>query len=191
MCHLTSVGMDGYPLRIGRRSEGIGGLRLARNPRSEYGFQWRLMMESETKKRTTHKNEFVKLTNLETNEVKFYRNGLDASMDIGCPHVLVSRALRNEGEEEGKGNWRVEYISKDDPQCEEFKQKMEDRRRDIRKSLVEYAHTQMLKRKEFVEGEKAKRKAQHDELVRSVRSMVSCALESLKEQLQEEAEDYK
>ena len=145
------------------------------------------MMEIETQKRTTHKNEFVKVTNLETNEVKFYRNGLDASMDIGCPHVLVSRALRNEGEEEGKGNWRVEYISKDDPQCEEFKQKMEDRRRDIRKSLVEYAHTQMLKRKEFVEGEKAKRKAEHDELVRSVRSMVSCALESLKEQLQEEA----
>ena len=34
----------------------------------------------------------------------------------------------------------------------------------------------MLKRKEFVEGEKAKRKAEHDEFVRVVRSMVSCAL---------------
>ena len=42
--------------------------------------------------------------------------------------------------------------------------------------LLEYAHNQMLKRKEFVEGEKAKRKAQHDELVRAVRSMASCAL---------------
>ena len=42
--------------------------------------------------------------------------------------------------------------------------------------LVEYAHEQMLKRKAYVEGEKAKRKAQHDELVRAVRSMASCAL---------------
>ena len=46
----------------------------------------------------------------------------------------------------------------------------------MRKSLVEYAHNQMLKRKAYVEGEKAKRKAQHDELVRAVRGMVSCAL---------------
>ena len=46
----------------------------------------------------------------------------------------------------------------------------------LRESLVEFAHDQMLKRKEFVEGEKAKRKAEHDELVRAVRSMVANAL---------------
>lgn len=133
-------------------------------------------MESETKKRTSHKNEFVKVTNLETNEVKFFKNGMEAAREIGCPHTLVYKALRNEGEEEGKGNWRVEYISKDDPQCATFKKELEDRIHDMRKSLVEYAHNQMLKRKAYVEGEKAKRKAQHDELVRAVRSMVSCAL---------------
>lgn len=42
--------------------------------------------------------------------------------------------------------------------------------------LLEYAHNQMLKRKEFVEGEKAKRKAQHDEFVRTVRAMVANVL---------------
>ena len=46
----------------------------------------------------------------------------------------------------------------------------------MRKSLVEYAHNQMLKRKAYVEGEKAKRKAKPDELVRAVRSMVANAL---------------
>ena len=149
------------------------------------------MEESETKKRTSHKNEFVKVTNLVTQQVKFFKNGMEAAREIGCPRTLVYKALRNQGEEEGKGNWRVEYISKDDPQCDEYKKEFEDRMRKLRESLVEFAHEQMLKRKAYVEGEKAKRKAKHDELVRAVRSMASCALESLKEQLQEEAEDYK
>lgn len=146
-------------------------------------------MESETKKRTSHKNEFVKATNAQTNEVKFFKNGMEASRELGCSHTLVYKALNNQGKE--KGVWKLEYISKDDPQCDEYKKQIEDRIRDTRKSLVEFAHNQMLKRKEFVEGEKAKRKAQHDELVRAVRSMASCALQSLKEQLQEEAQDYK
>ena len=72
--------------------------------------------------------------------------------------------------------WRLEYISKDDPQCATFKKEIEDRIRDLRQSLVEYARDQMLKRKVFVEGEKAKRKAEHDEFVCAVRSMASCAL---------------
>ena len=99
---------------------------------------------------------------------------MEASREFGCSHVLVYKALNNQGKQ--KGTWKLEYISKDDPQCDEFKKQIEDRIRDMRKSLVEFAHNQMLKRKEFVEGEKAKRKAQHDELVRTVRGMVSCAL---------------
>ena len=99
---------------------------------------------------------------------------MEASRELGCSHTLVYKALNNQGKE--KGVWKLEYISKDDPQCDEFKKQIEDRIRDMRKSLVEFAHNQMLKRKEFVEGEKAKRKAQHDELVRAVRSMASCAL---------------
>ena len=70
----------------------------------------------------------------------------------------------------------MEYISKDDPQCDEFKKQIEDKIRDTRRMLLEYAHNQMLKRKEFVEGEKAKRKAQHDEFVRTVRAMVANVL---------------
>ena len=146
-------------------------------------------MESETKKRANHKNEFVKATNLETNEVKFFKNGIDASCEIGCSHVLVYKALKKQDAQ--VGGWKLEYISKDDPQCANFKKELEDKMRDLRKSLVEYVRDYMLKRKEFVEGEKARRKAEHDKFVGYVRSMVACALQSLKEQLQEEADDYK
>ena len=93
-------------------------------------------MESEKTKRNSHKNEFVKLTNLETNEVKFFKNGMEAAREIGCPPTLVYNALRGEGEEDG--NWRVEYISKDAPQCDEFKKQIEDKIRDTRKMLVDY-----------------------------------------------------
>ena len=67
---------------------------MGRTPRSEFGFQWRLMMESETKKRTSHKNEFVKATNA-NGEVKFFKNGMEASRELGCSHTLVYKALNN------------------------------------------------------------------------------------------------
>ena len=93
-------------------------------------------MESETHKRTNHKNEFVKATNGKTGEVKFFKNGMDASREIGCSHVLVYKALNNQDKE--KGTWKLEYISKDDPQCDEYKKQIEDRIRDTRKMLVDY-----------------------------------------------------
>ena len=95
------------------------------------------MEESETKKRTTHKNEFVKVTNLETNEVKFFKNGMEVAREIGCPHPLAYKVLNGQSAE--VDGWRLEYISKDDPQCDEFKKQIEDRRRKLRESLVEYA----------------------------------------------------
>ena len=34
----------------------------------------------------------------------------------------------------------MEYVSKNDPQCETFKKEIEDRIRKLRQSLVDYAH---------------------------------------------------
>ena len=87
-------------------------------------------------KRTLHKGEFVKATNGNSGEVKFFKNGMEASRELGCSHVLVYKALNNQGEE--KGTWKLEYISKDDPQCADFKKEIEDKIRDTRKMLVEY-----------------------------------------------------
>ena len=52
-------------------------------------------MEAQSDKRTTHKDEFVKATNIETSEVKFFKNGMEASRELGCSHVLVYKALNN------------------------------------------------------------------------------------------------
>ena len=95
-------------------------------------------MEAQSEKHTSHKDEFVKATNIETSEVKFYKNGMDASRGIGCSHVLAYKVLKNEVAM-ARG-WRLEYISKNDPQCETFKKEIEDRIRKLRQSLVDYAH---------------------------------------------------
>ena len=52
------------------------------------------MMENETQKRMNHKNEFVKATNA-NGEVKFFKNGMEASRELGCSHILVYKALKN------------------------------------------------------------------------------------------------
>ena len=62
----------------------------------------------------SHKGEFVKATNIETSEVKFYKNGMDASRGIGCSHVLAYKVS--------------------------FKKEIEDRILNLRQSLVDYAH---------------------------------------------------
>ena len=51
-------------------------------------------MESKTRKRTTHKNEFVKATSA-NGEVKFFKNGMEAAREIGCSHVLIYNALKD------------------------------------------------------------------------------------------------
>ena len=95
------------------------------------------MKRTKKQKRTRHANEFVKATNVETNEVKFFKNGMDASREIGCSHVLAYKVLKKR-HAIARG-WRLEYVSKDDPQCATFKKGLEDRMRDLRQSLVEYA----------------------------------------------------
>lgn len=91
-------------------------------------------MEAQSETRTSHKDEFVKATNVETNEVKFFKNGMEASREIGCSHVLAYKVLKNElGLARG---WRLEYISKNDPQCAKYKRILETRTRNIRQSLV-------------------------------------------------------
>ena len=94
-------------------------------------------MKSKKQKRTNHKDCFVKATNA-NGEVKFFKNGMDASRGIGCSHVLAYKVLKNEVAM-ARG-WRLEYISKDDPQCENFKKEIEDRILNLRQSLVDYAH---------------------------------------------------
>lgn len=63
---------------------------------------------------------------------------MDASREIGFSHVLAYKVLKKQVAT--AHGWRLEYVSKDDPQCDEFKKQFEDRMRDLRQSLIEYAH---------------------------------------------------
>lgn len=146
-------------------------------------------MESESEMRTNHKDEFVKATNVETNEVKFFKNGMDASRGIGCSHVLAYKALKNEIA--SAYGWMLKYIAKDAAECATFKKEVEDKIRDTRQQLVEFTRNQMEKRNEIVKEAKAKRKAEHDEIVRTLRSMLASVMESVKSQLENEAIEYR
>ena len=49
----------------------------------------------------------------------------------------------------------------------------------------------MRKRNELIQEAKARRKAEHDETIRTLRGMVASVLQSLKTQLECEADDYR
>jgi hypothetical protein len=67
----------------------------------------------------------------------------------------------------------LEYIAKDDPRCEDFKKEVEARNQAQRQAIVDFARNEMLKRNELIKAAKAKRKAEHDEIVRTWRGDLS------------------
>ena len=76
-------------------------------------------MEAQSETHTSHKDEFVKATNIKSGEVKFFKNGMEAAKEIGCSHVLAYKALKNEIA--SAYGWRLEYIDKDNQECAGFK----------------------------------------------------------------------
>lgn len=121
------------------------------------------MEEIETKKRTSHKNEFVKATNIQTGEVKFFMNGVDASIRIGCSRVLAYNVLKKKCER--VHGWTLEYIPKDAPECTDFKKEVEDRIQSQRKAIVDMIKNRVRERKQLIQDAKKLRKAEHDEIV--------------------------
>ena len=67
---------------------------------------------------------FVKATNVETGDVRYFVNGVDFSEAVGCSKPLPYVAL--EGRTPTAYGWRLEWVSKDLPECEDFKRKVED-----------------------------------------------------------------
>ena len=146
-------------------------------------------MEIEQQNRTNHKDCFVKATNTQTNEVKFYKNGMEASRDIGCSHVLAYKALNDEVSK--VYGWVLQYIAKDAAECASYKKKVEDNIRETRQSLVEMVSDDVRKRNELIKEAKAQRKAEHDELVRTLRGWLAALAQNVKDQLESEAIEYR
>ena len=123
-------------------------------------------MEAGSHKRTTHRDSFVKATNVQTGAVKFYRNGREASIGIGCSHVQVYKALMKKCA--SVHGWTLEYISKGDPQCADFKKEIEVRIQSQRQMVIDVIKNRASERKQLIQDAKAQRKAEHDEIVRTL-----------------------
>ena len=85
----------------------------------------------------------------------------------------------------------MEYISKDDPQCETFKKEVEDRIQSQRQALIASIKENVRKRNELVKEAKAQRKAEHDEIVRTLRGWLIALADNIKSQLENEAIEYR
>ena len=85
----------------------------------------------------------------------------------------------------------MEYISKDDPQCATFKKEVEDRIQSQRQALIDSIKEKVRKRNELVKEAKAQRKAEHDEIVRTLRGYLSALGENIRTQLESEAIEYR
>ena len=123
-------------------------------------------MKTENHKRTTHRDSFVKATNVQTGAVKFYRNGREASIGIGCSHVQVYKALMKKCER--VHGWTLEYIPKDAKEGTDFKKKVEDRIQLQRQMVIDVIKNRVSERKQLIQDAKKLRKAEHDEIVRTL-----------------------
>lgn len=117
---------------------------------------------------------FVKGTNEETGEVRYFVNGVDFSEAIGCSKPLPYIVL--DGRTPTAYGWRLEWVSKDLPECEDFKRKVEEeaarRKREKMDAYNEKRRRESaerrairLKRKEL----KMKRLQKQKELIRQMR----------------------
>lgn len=82
------------------------------------------IMKSKNYKNTRHPNEFLRAENIQTGEVRFFKNGIEAAKGLGCSHVLIYNVISGKFANSAKG-WKVRWISRDDPEAEEFKHELE------------------------------------------------------------------
>lgn len=66
-----------------------------------------------------HFNQFVKGTNIESGEVRYFKNARRAAREIGCSHVMTIKVLR--GEFKQTMGWRLQWVPKDAPECSDVK----------------------------------------------------------------------
>lgn len=66
-----------------------------------------------------HFNQYVKGTNIESGEVRYFKNARRAAHEIGCSHVMAIKVLR--GEFKQTMGWRLQWVSRDAPECSDVK----------------------------------------------------------------------
>jgi hypothetical protein len=80
------------------------------------------MMREKNRKLTSHIREYVKAVNEETGEVKYYKNGKQASIALGCSSPFVYMALT--GKARSVFGWTLTYIPRDSEEARELTEKL-------------------------------------------------------------------
>ena len=131
------------------------------------------MLKSLNYKKTSHKNEFLRAENPKTGEVKFFRNGIDAAKYIGCSHVLIYNVINGKFANSAKG-WKVSWISRDNPEAEEFRRELE----------LKAMQKEVLETNRKIE-EKARKKAMRERMKQLAKELKKQRKELVKEALAE------
>lgn len=74
-------------------------------------------MKSLHSKHTSHKHEFLRAENIETGEVKYFKNGRMAAKELGCSHVLIYNVIAGKFANSAKG-WKVCWVARNAPECQ-------------------------------------------------------------------------
>ena len=146
-------------------------------------------MKSKNHKKTLHRSQYIKATNISTGEVRFFVNGPDFSNHVKCSKPLPYLAL--DGRASSAAGWRLEWISRDDPECEEFNAQVKERkerRAAERKAAMDAEREEERAKKKAL---KEKMKAQKDKLRKQHKEMLRMLKEKYKRQMAESAKTTK
>ena len=137
------------------------------------------MLKSQNHKQTNHTDEYLRATNLETGEVRWFKNGRKAAIGLGCSHVLIYKAIEGIVCTHAMG-WELEWFDKDSPEAKEYHQQLEDEKQ----AKIDAKQKQR-------EENKAKRKAMRDEMKKTQKELARLQRQKMKEAYKSMCEELK
>lgn len=137
------------------------------------------MLKSQNHKKTQHTDEYLKVTNLETGEVRWYLNGRKAAAEIGCSHVLIYKAIEGIVCTHAMG-WKCEWVSRDADEAQVFKKRLEDIKAE-----------KLRKEKEARDEQRAKRRAWKASMKENEKELKRLRRKQMKEAYMQMCEDLK
>lgn len=128
------------------------------------------MLKSMNHKATGHKDEFLRAENLETGEVRIFKNGMIAAREIGCSHVLIYNTISGKHTNSAKG-WVLKWIPRDSEEATALMNQMayEKMKKDLLKAQKKEEERQARKELKRKQREIAKLELEKLELERKQR----------------------
>ena len=121
-------------------------------------------MREVNRRMTRHDSEYVRAEHTGSGEVRFYKNGKQASIGIGCSSPFVYMALT--GKTDTCYGWKLNYVPADAPEVKEFKEWLKEQKKLKEEAQIE----KQRKLKEQIVRHRIQLKKARAELKRIVRS---------------------